>query len=141
VPEGNDLTESRLGQLHEALERVPFAKLLGLKLVAAFEGSVTVQLKIRSELKQIQGVVHGGVTASLIDTATALAIATVLGTPEKVLTVDLTIHYLRPLIEGTATVEARIVRAGRRLFTLSADVRDDGGKLAATAVSTYIMVS
>ena len=51
------------------------------------------------------------------------------------------VNYLRPLREGTATATARVLRAGRRLITVSADVFDDGGNLAATALSTYLRLA
>jgi uncharacterized protein (TIGR00369 family) len=60
---------------------------------------------------------------------------------EKFSTVDLMVNYLRPLKEGTATARARVLRAGRRVITASADVFDDGGNLAATALSTYLRLA
>lgn len=133
-----ELSGEHLEKLHTALRNVPFAKLLGIELLAAEHGAVTLGLRIRDDLRQIHGVLHGGAIASLIDTATAFAIVTQLTRPEKFTTVDLTVNYLKPLKDGTATAQARVVRAGRRLLTVTAEVRDDAGSLAAMAVSTYI---
>ena len=133
-----ELSGEHLEKLHTALKNVPFAKLLGIELMAAEPGAVTLGLRIRDDLRQIHGVLHGGAIASLIDTATAFAIVTQLTRAEKFTTVDLTVNYLKPLKDGTATAQARVVRAGRRLFTVTAEVRDDDGSLAAMAVSTYI---
>ena len=47
---------------------------------------------MRDELRQPQGVLHGGVTATLIDTAMAFAVITRLRPEEKATTVDLTVH-------------------------------------------------
>jgi uncharacterized protein (TIGR00369 family) len=132
------LNSAQVKRLHRALTKVPFAELLGIELAAAEVGSVTLRLPIRDALKQIHGVMHGGAIASLIDTATAFAIVTLLPGQEKFSTVDLMVNYLRPLKEGTATASARVLRAGRRLITVSAEVLDDSGNLAATALSTYI---
>src|SRR5438093_1394733 len=85
-----------------------------------------------------QGVVHGGAVASLIDTASAFAVATGLEPGERVTTTDLTIHYLRPITEGEMRASARIVRAGRRLFVVSVDVCSDNQVPLATAVTGYI---
>jgi len=60
---------------------------------------------------------------------------------ERTTTVDLTIHYLRPLTEGTAHASARVVRAGKRVITVSAELFNEQGKLAATALSTYLRLS
>jgi uncharacterized protein (TIGR00369 family) len=111
---------------------------LGIELDEISNGIATLGFDIRKELTQNHGVVHGGAIASLIDSATAFAIISLLAPKEKVTTVDLTISYLRPLTKGRVTAVAKVVRAGRRLFVVSADVRDSAGKLAATALSTYI---
>jgi len=123
------------------LEKVPFAKLLGIELDSVEPGHAVLSMKIREEHKQNHGVVHGGGVAALIDSAMALAIMPLLAEDERTTTVDLTIHYLRPLTEGTARASARVVRAGRRVITVSAELFDDKEKLAATALSTYLRLS
>jgi uncharacterized protein (TIGR00369 family) len=134
------LTAAQLRRIETAVETVPFARLLGIELEAIDRGIATLGLTIRHELKQNHGVVHGGVIASLIDTATAFAILSLLAPREKVTTADLTISYLRPLTVGRVTATAKVVRAGRRLFVVSAEVLDSEAKLAATALSTYIKI-
>jgi uncharacterized protein (TIGR00369 family) len=68
----------------------------------------------------------------------AFAIIQLLGDNEHTVTVDLTIHYLRPLSAGTARASARVVRAGKRVITVSAELFDHNDKLSATAISTYL---
>jgi uncharacterized protein (TIGR00369 family) len=136
VPE--EISGEHFEKLRDVLRDVPFAQFLGIELVAASVGSATLTLEVRDELKQNYGVLHGGAMASLIDTATAFAIVSQLTSPEKFTTVDLSINYLRPLTQGSATCKARVVRAGRRLLTISAEVHDDAGNLTAIALSTYI---
>lgn len=137
----NDLTPERLEMMRTLMSSVPFAHLLQLELVAATRGTVTVRLQMRPELRQNHGVMHGGAMASLIDTATAFAIVSQLDNPERFTTVDLTVNYLRAVTEGPVTCQARVVRAGRRLLTLSAEAHDALGNLAAIAVSTYIRLA
>jgi uncharacterized protein (TIGR00369 family) len=136
-----EISGEHLEKLRSVLKDVPFAQLLGIELVAATRGSVTLRLAVRHELRQNHGVLHGGVMASLIDTATAFAIVSQLTAPEKFTTVDLNVNYLRPLTAGSATCKAQVIRAGRRLLTISAEVHDDAGKLAAIALSTYIRLT
>lgn len=132
------LTPEQQERVNTALSKVPYANLLGITLEDIEVGQATLSLQIRDDLKQNHGVVHGGAIASLIDTATAFAIISLLPVDERVTTVDLTISYLKPLTEGKATAVARIRRGGRRLIVVSADVTDDQGNLVATALSTYI---
>jgi uncharacterized protein (TIGR00369 family) len=132
------LTPTGEKRIRQALDQVPFAKLLGIELVSIEPGVAVVGLTLREELKQNNGVIHGGVIASLIDTGLALAILSVVPKSDRVTTVDLTISYLRPLIEGRALATARVIRAGQRIISASADVAGDNGTVAATALSTYI---
>lgn len=132
------ITAAQLRRIQKAVTTVPFAKLLGIELEEVGKGTATLGLSIRKELTQNHGVVHGGAIASLIDTATAFAIISLLSPTEKVTTVDLTISYMRPLTAGRITARAKVIRSGRRLFVTSADLLDQDGRLAATALSTYI---
>jgi len=132
------LDEVRWDRIHEAFASVPYAKLIGLELGQMKPGEANLHLNIRDELKQNQGVVHGGAVASLIDTAAAFAVVTRLEPGERVTTTDLTIHYLRPITSGRLTATARIVRGGRRLFVLTVQVTNDHEVLVATAVTGYI---
>ncbi|HEY0386257.1 MAG TPA: PaaI family thioesterase [Pyrinomonadaceae bacterium] len=135
------LTGAERERIHEALGRVPFARLLGLELGAIERGAATLHLAVRDELKQNRGVVHGGVIASLIDTAAAFAAITLLESDESTTTIDLTIHYLRPLTAGRATAHARVLRAGRRVLVISVEVLDETEALAATALTSYLRLS
>lgn len=123
-----------------SLENVPFAKLLGIEIDSIESGHAELTMEVRDDLKRNGGIAHGGAIASLIDSAMAMAIVPMLGENERATTVDLTIHYLRPLSEGTARASARVVRAGKRVITVSAELFDHQGKLAATAISTYMKV-
>jgi len=124
----------------DALDRLPLAKLFGMELVDVELDKAAISIVMRDDLRQPSGVLHGGVTASLIDTAMAFAVRTRLPINEATATIDLTIHYLRPHTTGTCTCTAVVVRAGKRIFTVSADVVNEEGKLIATGLSTYTRV-
>jgi uncharacterized protein (TIGR00369 family) len=134
------LTAAQLKRIQKAMSTVPFARLLGIELEEITSGTATLGVDVQKELTQNHGVVHGGAIASLIDTATAFAIISLLAPREKVTTVDLTISYIRPVTEGRVRATAKVLRAGRRLFVVSADVFDKEGTLVSTALSTYIKV-
>ncbi len=135
-----ELTPAQLKRVHKALASVPYAKLLGLEVEKVAMGTATLVLPVRKELTQNHGVVHGGAVASLIDSATAFAIIPLLSPKEKVTTVDLTISYLRPVTSGQMKAVAKVIRAGRRLIAVSAEVFNSDETLTATALSTYIRI-
>jgi uncharacterized protein (TIGR00369 family) len=137
MSERTDITEEQKQRAKFVLESMPFARLMGMRLVNIQLDEATVSLEMRDDLRQPGGLLHGGVTASLIDTAMAFAVRTRVAEQEHTATIDLTIHYLRPHTDGTATCTAKVVRAGKRIFTVSAEMTNSEGKLTATAISTY----
>lgn len=136
----SEIDQKLKDRLFEAFGTVPFVQHIGLELVDVKAGEATVKLTMRDELKQPYGVLHGGATASLIDTATAFAIIGNLAEGERATTIDLNVHYIRPVSEGEITCTARVVRAGKRIIFLSAEVFNAHGKLTATALSTYTKI-
>lgn len=135
------LTSEEEKRIREAFERVPFVHLLKVELGEVKRGAASLHLEVRDELRQNNGVVHGGVIASLVDTAAAFAIITSLEKDQTTTTVDLTIHYLRPLLTGRVTAQARVLRAGRRILTIRVDVLDESQALAATALTSFIRLA
>ena len=120
------------------LDHVPFAKLLGIEVESVEPGHAEHTINLRHEHMRNDAIAHGGVVATVIDSAMAIAIMAMLAENERTVTVDLTIHYLRPVTEGLAKASARVVHAGRKVITVSAELFDKDGKLAATAISTYL---
>ena len=112
------LSEEKKRRAAEVLHSNPFSRLIGMRMVEMRPGEAVIEIEMRDELRQPHGLLHGGVTATLIDTAMAFAVITKLDENEKASTVDLTVHYLRP----------------------HTDVHNESGKAIATAVSTYTKV-
>ena len=132
-----EITTEQKQRAETSLHNLPFARLMGMRLVELRPGEAVIKIEMRDDLRQPAGVLHGGVTATLIDTAMAFAVITRLDEGERTSTVDLTVHYLRPHFEGTFTCTAKVVRGGKRIFTVSADVVNEEGEQIATALSTY----
>ena len=134
-----EVKDMRLERLRTAFGTVAYAKFLGLEMCEIEGGQTAICLEVRDELKQNNGVVHGGAIASLIDTASAFAILPLLKENEKVTTTDLTIHYLQPVISGRMVALAKIVRAGRRRFVVSVEIENNGA-VSATAITGYVRI-
>jgi len=141
VTEDDRLTPEEERRVREAFEEIPFARLLGMELGELRRGAATLHLEAREELKRNRGILHGGVVASLADTAAAFAVLTISEAGQATTTVDLTVHYLRPLAAGRATAHARVLRAGRRILAISVDILDENQALAATALTSFIRLS
>jgi uncharacterized protein (TIGR00369 family) len=135
------LSEPQQRRVEAAKQNVPFASLVGIEIDSVGPGVASMTLEVRDDLRQNNGVVHGGAIATLIDSVAAFAVIPLLADDETATTVDLTITYIRPLISGTATASARVLREGSRIIAISAEVLDDSGKLAATGLTTYLRLA
>ena len=132
-----EIPTEELERLREVFSRVSFARLLGLEFVGAERGSAAFAMDAREELKRMGGILHGGAVVSLLDTAAACAVHTILEPGARTVTVDLTVHFLRPFGSGRLQARARVLRAGRRIAFLSVEATDPAGVLIATATTTY----
>jgi uncharacterized protein (TIGR00369 family) len=85
--------------------------------------------------------VHGGVAATLCDSAMGCAVHSMLPAGTGYTTVDLSVTYLRPLTRETGPVRAlgEVVHMGGRIATAQARLVDAAGKLYATATTTCMV--
>jgi uncharacterized protein (TIGR00369 family) len=83
------------------------------------------------------GTVHGGVLATMIDTAMGAAVAA--GTEKAPVTVSLTVTYLEPGQPGRLEATARVRKRGKRLTVVEAEVVQDG-EVVADALATFATV-
>lgn len=117
----------------------PFHRALGIDVVEANQGVVRLRLDAREDQRNLQGTVHGGIVATLADTAMGFAVRTASEVRRHV-TVDLGVHYLRAAHPGTIEAVGTVVRAGTTIAYAEADVLDADGRLLARAHGTYSVV-
>jgi len=119
---------------------MPFNKLVGIRVVRMHSDGVTVECAMRDELKNVAGVLHGGVTATLADASVGIALASHFGGRRPFTTTDLKINYLRPIAHGKIVARSRLVRIGKTLCVGRVDMSDAQRKLAAVAIVTYMLL-
>ena len=132
-----ELTPDELALLEKTFRQVPYVGLLGLEFVAAERGTATFALEVREEVTRMGGIVHGGAVVSLMDTAAACAVHTLLEPGGRTVTVDLTVHFLSPATSGRVEARATVLRRGRRVIILGVEARNGDGALIATSTMTY----
>jgi uncharacterized protein (TIGR00369 family) len=120
-------------------ERIPFYSTLGLDLQEIGNGRANFEISLREELTQ-NGNVHGGVIASLIDSACACA-AISLVFPGYITTIDLQVEFLKPVSKGKLIAKAKCVKAGKTIFFCKAKVWNDKGELISTGSSQLLRLS
>ncbi|HET9980035.1 MAG TPA: PaaI family thioesterase [Ktedonobacterales bacterium] len=89
------------------------------------------------------GVVHGGVAATLLDSAMGCAINAALPAGTAYTTLEIKVNYLRPLTMTTGPVraEGKVVHLGRRMAVAEGRITDASGKLYATASTTCLVMA
>jgi len=117
-----------------------FNKLVGIQLVRRHRDGVTVQCAMREELKNVAGVMHGGVAATVADAAVGIALASHFGGRRPCTTTDLKINYLRPIAHGKLVGRSHLLRIGKTLCVGRVDLFDADRKLAAVAIVTYMLL-
>lgn len=94
---------------------------LGARMTTVVKGSTTITADVLDAYKQQQGFAHGGLVFSIADSAAGYAALTVLPLDSEVMTAEIKINYLSAG-KGTLIAEGRVLKPGRRLVVVAADV-------------------
>ncbi len=89
------------------------------------------------------GSMHGGIVATLVDSAMGCAVFSMLPVGTAYTTLELKTNYVRPIVQNTGVVraEGRVVHIGGRVATTEARVVDADGTLYAHATSTCLIIA
>lgn len=102
---------------------------LGARLVAIDQGRVVIEAEVAPHLLQQQGFAHGAMTFALGDSAAGYAALTTVPEGSEVMTIEMKINMLAPAA-GLLRAEGRVVRAGKRIVVVTADVSSAGRAVA-----------
>jgi uncharacterized protein (TIGR00369 family) len=136
-----DLPEKTRSDIIEGFDtnnRKYFAGTMGFRLVDLREGYARLVVENTTAIQQPAGVMHGGASFGLADTAVAAALFTIYGFGQLLLTIEMKINYLEPIPPGEVIAEAYVLRSSRRSAYAEVDIWSQG-KLAARANTTYMI--
>jgi uncharacterized protein (TIGR00369 family) len=122
-------------------ETVPggFAGRLGVRVERVEQGTAHLSFEATDEHLNPAGSVHGGVLATLVDTAMGTAVRSATDDGDVPATSQLTVTYLRPGKPGRLEITARVRTRGQHLTVCEADVDQDGRSLV-HAVATFALL-
>lgn len=115
---------------------------LGMRLTHVEEGRVTVIIdEVRPEHENGLGIAHGGLAATLLDTALSCAVNTVMPAGKIFTTLEMKIHYIRAITAADAPLSCvgHVVHAGSRTATAEGRILGANGKLYAHGTVTCIL--
>jgi uncharacterized protein (TIGR00369 family) len=119
----------------------PIAETLGLVDFGGERGAISVGLVPEHRHYNPLGTVHGGVLATLLDTAAACSVHSTLEPGERYTSLDLTVKFLRPVTVESGRLRAvgKVVQRGRRTSLAEAQVFDAADRLVAHATSSCMI--
>jgi uncharacterized protein (TIGR00369 family) len=107
----------------------PAVALIGMSLDELEQGRTVFSIVADELHENPMGTMHGGIVATLVDTAMGCAVVSTLGSDESFTTLELSTNFVRAITRATGRVraEGRILHGGGRIVTTEARVYDDDG--------------
>lgn len=114
----------------------PFLDLCGIRAVTREPGRVVAEVEVREGHGNSFGIVHGGLTMTLLDAALGAAARFSDPDASSVVTVDLHVSFVGPA-RGRLVGEGRLVRRAGRIVFCEGEVRGESGEVAAKALGIF----
>ena len=136
---GRDPIEWLHAMMRGEVPAPPAAHLMGFTIEEAEIGHVAFSMRAEEWMSNPVGVVHGGMTATILDTVITLAVQTKLPPEKFCTTVDLHIQLVRSVPPDSRIIVAHgyAVHVGRSIGTARGEAFDEDGRLIATATGTF----
>jgi len=137
------MSEAQQSLVEQIFARAPFIQSLAIELVSFGSGWCETRVRIVPEFQQQHGLVHAGIVMTLADHTCGGAAATQAPPGEDVITVSNNFSFLRPAVGPVLYCRAQVLRSGKRLAFVEADVtieRDNARVVCAKATSTLAII-
>ena len=136
-----DRLQSTHPLIQKALRSTPIAELIGFTVSEAGHGRAVGSIQTGPQHANPMGTLHGGVLCDLADATMGMAFASTLDAEESFTTMDLQIHFFRPVWQARLRAEARVIHRGKTTGYVECDVQDENGKEVAKASSKCLVLS
>ena len=142
IKEESGYSEAELIEIIE--QGIPFNRHLGIMVEHFSQGEIIIKLQPKDEYigDPARPALHGGIIATLADTAAGLAVFTILKKPSTTSTIDLRVDYLRPGdIDKTLFAHSKVLRNGNRVcFAQTTVYQNSIDQPIAVSAATYSIV-
>lgn len=128
---------NREKEIKEMFKNISFLQYIGAELVELAEGRAQIEIQKKDELLQANGFFHGGLLATLLDSASCNAASTLLPHGYHVVTVEMKVNYMRPATDDRLIVKGRVLSKGKNIIVCESEIFDKtSGKLVNKATVT-----
>lgn len=124
--------------IRESFARQGMMGLLEAELASVAHGAVTIAAPIRPEVSQQQGFSHAGLAWTIGDSAAGYAALSVMDAGVEVMSVEMKINLLAPGKGRRLVAEGRVLKPGRRLVIVAAEIWGEAEDGARTHVATML---
>ncbi len=115
--------------------------LLKIEPHEAEDGQVSFEIKVEERHLRTFGIIHGGVVASLLDSSLGYAAWTLTDENHHVVTVQLSINYIRPAWDGETIIgRGRAKLANQNTIVSEGEIRTSDGITVAIASGTFMIL-
>jgi 1,4-dihydroxy-2-naphthoyl-CoA hydrolase len=114
--------------------------LLGVEVIEATADRVVMRLPVNWKVHQPYGILHGGVSALLAESAASFGAALAAGPGRNVVGIELNASHLRSARDGHLTAVATPVRVGRTVQVWHIALADDDGRAICDARCTLAVL-
>ena len=132
-----EISEHVKQHFNEFYEANPFLALLGVRVTNYERGRVRLDMDVRHEHTNVHHIAHGGVAATMIDTAMGIACFTC---DKGVVTLEMNLSFISPVCEGLVYAEGEVIHNGKRTMVCEGRVFDEEGTLCLKATGTFFVV-
>jgi uncharacterized protein (TIGR00369 family) len=126
--------------LHTFNQVAPIARYLGMRLSYNDEGQAIVDLPYNPDLDHALGGVHGGIYATLLDTAGWFTAAAAHDEPCWLATAEMSVHFLAPATRTPLQAVGRLIKRGKRQDVAEMRLYDEQGRLVGHATGTFVLL-
>lgn len=131
--------ESAPGATHPSQRRVPFLELLEVRQREITPGRAVFELTIADKHLRTLGILHGGVSAALLDTALGMAAGSLAPDGYYVVTAQLNVNFIRPAWNGeTLVATGEVQHNGQQTAVARGELRTVSDLLVATGSGTFM---
>ncbi|MFJ7677890.1 PaaI family thioesterase [Peribacillus sp. NPDC097206] len=124
--------------IRNQFESSPFFAYIGFEIIRFEEGNVLLKLNIEKHMLNVNGTLHGGIHATMLDTILGIVIRSL--TKARVVTTSLTVHYLGSLSSGEIYAEAKILQEGYKTAFAEGEIKDSAGNLIAKGTGVFKLI-
>ncbi|SLM28542.1 Thioesterase superfamily protein [Desulfamplus magnetovallimortis] len=127
-------------ELLKMVDASPFPEHISMQLTSIDIDCAELSLEIKKSHLQAFGIIHGGVLATLIDTATFWSVFMRIPESAGLVNIDLKLNYLKSVKSGILTARGKAIRSGKSISYAEASVFDENNALIAHGTSTLMIM-